>query len=109
VIWIASDQTDEETLFNLVLEAGAEDVQDDGDGFEVACAVSEYEGVRKAIADAGIAHQSAAIQRIPKNVVKLEGNDARKIIRLMEALEDLDDVQAVSANFDVPSEILAEG
>ena len=91
------------------MEAGAEDVADDGDGFEITTAVTDYEAVRQALADAAIEYQTASIQRIPKTVVKLDGDDARKVIRLVEALEDLDDVQAVSANFDVPAEILQEG
>lgn len=109
IIWVGKDQTDEEKLIDIAIDAGADDIQEESDGFEVICAVSAFEAVRKAIADAGIEYQSAAIQRIPGNMVKVEGDDARRVIRLMEMLEDLDDVQAVSANFDVPSEILNEG
>ncbi len=106
VIWAGKEKTDEDSLFEIAIEAGADDVSDDGDGFEVTCAPADFETVRKAVDDAGIEVQSASIQRMPSNVVKLEGEGAHKIIRLMEALEDLDDVQSVSANFDVPSEIL---
>ena len=109
LIFVGNDKIDEEKLIEVVLDAGAEDVQDEGDGFEVRTSVANFEAVRKAITDTGIEYQSAAIQKIPKNVVKLEGDEARKIIRLMEVLEDLDDVQTVSANFDVPAEILQEG
>ena len=108
VIWIGHDQADEEKLFDVALEAGASDVNDDGDGFEVLTSVADFERVLKAIEDATIEYQSASIQRIPGNVVKLDGNDARKLLKLMEMLEDLDDVQAVSANFDIPSELLAD-
>jgi YebC/PmpR family DNA-binding regulatory protein len=109
VIWVGKDQADEERLMEVVIEAGAEDVVDEDDGFEITCAVSDYESVRQALSDAKIGYQSASIQKIPKNLVKVEGDAARKVLRLMETLEDLDDVQAVSANFDVPAEILQEG
>ncbi|MCK4775353.1 MAG: YebC/PmpR family DNA-binding transcriptional regulator, partial [Candidatus Krumholzibacteria bacterium] len=104
-----TDQADEEKLMEVAVEAGAEDVLDEGDGFEISCAVAEYEAVRQALTDAKIEYQSASIQRIPTNLVKVEGDEARRVLRLMEGLEDLDDVQAVSANFDVPAEILQEG
>jgi YebC/PmpR family DNA-binding regulatory protein len=109
IIWVGKDRCHEDRLIEAAADAGAEDVKDEGDGFEVTCAVVDFEAVRQALADGNIDYQSANIQKIPKNLVKVEGEDARKVIRLMEALEDLDDVQAVSANFDVPSEILQEG
>ena len=108
VIFVGSDKCDEEKLFDLTLEAGAEDVKDEGDGFEVVCAMADFEPVRQAIVDAGVEYESAEIQKIPSNLVKVEGDDARKIIKLMEVLEDLEDVQRVSANFDVPQDILQE-
>ena len=109
IIWVAKDKADEDRVMDVAIEAGGEDVSDDGEGFEISTAVADYEAVRQALSDAGIEYQSAAVQRIHKNLVKVDGDDARKVIRLMEMLEDLDDVQAVSANFDVPSEILQEG
>lgn len=109
IIWVGKDQSDEEKLFDVAIEAGADDVVDEDEGYEVTTSVADFEAVRQALADAGIGYQSANIQKIPKNLVKVEGDDARKVIRLMEVLEELDDVQAVSANFDVPSEILQEG
>ncbi|MFQ5512396.1 MAG: YebC/PmpR family DNA-binding transcriptional regulator [Candidatus Krumholzibacteriia bacterium] len=109
IIWVGRDKSDEETLLEIAIDAGAEDVNDQGDGFEITCGPADFEAVRGAISGSGIEIQSASIGRLPSNVVSLEGEDARKIIRLMEALEELEDVQAVSANFDVPSEILQEG
>ena len=106
-IWIAKSEAEEDKLFEIAIEAGADDVRDDEDGFEVFTSVADFEAVRKAIVDAGVKYQSASIQKIPKNLVKVDGDEARKVIRLMEALEDLDDVQLVSANFDVPAEILS--
>jgi transcriptional/translational regulatory protein YebC/TACO1 len=70
--------------------------------------MSDFEEIRQAIVDAGIEYQSAEIQKIPGDLIKLDGDEARKIIKLMEVLEDLEDVQRVSANFDVPQEILRE-
>jgi len=64
--------------------------------------------VRHAITGANIKYDSAEIQKIPKNLVKLEGEEAQKVVKLMEVLEDLDDVQRVSANFDVPADTLGE-
>jgi transcriptional/translational regulatory protein YebC/TACO1 len=109
VIWVAKDQVDEEKLLEVTIEAGAEDVREEEDGFEVISSVPDYEAVRRALDEAGITCQSSGIQRIPKNLVKVEGEDARKVLRLMETLEDLDDVQAVSANFDMPAEMMLEG
>jgi YebC/PmpR family DNA-binding regulatory protein len=108
VVFVPKTSCDEEKLFSVALEAGAEDVRDEGDGFEVYTAMVDFDTVRQAIADAKITYESAEIQRIPKNLVKLEGEDAKKIVKLMEGLEELDDVQKVSANFDVPQEIFEE-
>jgi YebC/PmpR family DNA-binding regulatory protein len=109
LIWVASDAADEEKLLEVALEAGADDISEEEEGFEVTTTPASFEAVRQALADAAIQYQSANIQRVPGNLVKVDGDEARKVIRLMDALEDLDDVQAVSANFDVPSEILQEG
>jgi YebC/PmpR family DNA-binding regulatory protein len=108
LIWVAKETVGEEKLMEVALEAGAEDIRDEEEGFEVITKPADFEGVREALAGAGIKCDSAELQRVPNNVVKLEGEEARRVIRLMEALEDLDDVQAVSANFDIPSEILQE-
>ena len=108
VIFVLKQGCDEEKLLGLALEAGAEDVRDEGDGFEVLTALVDFESVRHAISGAEIKYESAEIQKMAKNVVKLEGEDAKKVVKLMEMLEDLDDVQRVSANFDIPPGILDE-
>jgi YebC/PmpR family DNA-binding regulatory protein len=108
IIWVAKSHVEEDALLDVALEAGAEDVRDGGDGFEVVCSPAEFEKVRRAIDDAGIEYETAEIHKIPKNSIKVEGEAARKILKLMELLEELDDVQRVSANFDIPSEILQE-
>jgi YebC/PmpR family DNA-binding regulatory protein len=108
VIWINKEQCDEDTLFGVAIEGGAEDIKDEGDGFEVTCKPEDIEGLIETLKSAGIPYQSAEIQKLPKTVVRLEGDAARQAIKLMDALESLDDVQKVSANFDIPDEIMQE-
>jgi transcriptional/translational regulatory protein YebC/TACO1 len=94
---------------SAALEAGATDVSDEGEVWDVYTDPAELSTVSEALKKGGIATQSAEVQRVPKTFVKLDGDDARKAIKLVEALEDLDDVQRVSANFDIPDEILQSG
>jgi YebC/PmpR family DNA-binding regulatory protein len=108
VIWIKRDQCDEETLLGIALDAGAEDIKEEEEGFEVICSPEDLESLSTTLKERGIPYQSAEMQRVPKNVVKLEGDAARRAIKLMDALEALDDVQRVSANFDIPDEIVQE-
>jgi YebC/PmpR family DNA-binding regulatory protein len=91
----------EEELFELVIEAGADDLRDDEDNFEIITAPENFDTVLTAVKDAGIEPQVAEVELIPQNYIKLEGNEARQMLKLMEALEDHDDVQKVSANFDI--------
>lgn len=91
----------EEELFELAIEAGAEDLRDDEENFEIITAPENFEGVLTAVKSAGIEPQVAEIEMVPQNHIKLAGQDARQMLKLMEALEDHDDVQKVSANFDI--------
>ena len=91
----------EEELFDIVLEAGADDLRDDEDNFEIITSPENFESVSAALKSAGIETQVAEIEMVPQNYIKLEGSDARQMLKLMEALEDHDDVQKVSANFDI--------
>jgi YebC/PmpR family DNA-binding regulatory protein len=91
----------EEELFELVIEAGADDLRDDVDNFEIITAPENFDAVLAAVKGAGIEPQVAEVEMVAQNYVKLEGNDARQMLKLMEALEDHDDVQKVSANFDI--------
>lgn len=100
-VLIEKGKVDEETLLNLALEAGAEDVNDDGSVWEVVTPPETFEAVRDAIKAQGIEIGNAEIAMLPKNTVKLEGKDAQTMLRLMEAIEDHDDVQHVWANFDI--------
>jgi YebC/PmpR family DNA-binding regulatory protein len=91
----------EEELFELAIDAGADDLRDDEDTFEVITSPEAFDGVLSAIKKAGIEPQLAEVEMVPQNYVRLEGQDARQMLKLMEALEDHDDVQKVSANFDI--------
>src|SRR5499427_2863805 len=98
----------EDDLMGLVLEAGAEDLRDDGESWEVLTDPSSYEAVLTAVKGAGIEPTSASVSMIPQNYIKLEGQAASTMIRLMEALEEHDDVQNVHANFDIDQKLLEE-
>jgi YebC/PmpR family DNA-binding regulatory protein len=91
----------EEELFDLAIEAGADDLRDDEENFEIITAPENFEVVVAAVKAAGVEPQVAEVSMVPQNYVKLEGQDARQMLKLMEALEDHDDVQKVSANFDI--------
>ena len=93
---------------NIVLEAGGEDLKDDGETWEVLTEPSAYEAVLEAVKKAGITPASSSVAMIPQNYIKLEGQQAATMIRLVEALEDHDDVQNVHANFDIDQKVLEE-
>lgn len=95
---------DFDQIFEVALEAGAEDVKDEGDSFEVITDAPSFSEVRDAIAAKGLKWESAEVTMIPQVMVKLEGKQAEQMIRLMEKLEDYDDVQNVYANFDISDE-----
>ena len=98
---IEKGKVDEEKLLSVALEAGADDVTDDDSVWEVICPPEAFEKVRDAIKALGVELASAEVGMIPKNLVKLEGKEAQTMLRLMEAIEDHDDVQHVWANFDI--------
>lgn len=91
----------EEELFEIAIEAGAEDLKDDGDVFEVYTAPDTFEAVHEAIKAAGIEPQVAEVTMLPQNEIKLEGGDAKTMLKLYDALDDNDDVQKIYANFDI--------
>jgi YebC/PmpR family DNA-binding regulatory protein len=92
---------DEDKLMSAVLEAGADDLRDDDDNWEVLSAPELFPAVREAVKQLGIEPASAEISMIPQNYVKLEGKPAQQMVRLMDALDDHDDVQHVWSNFDI--------
>ena len=97
---------DEDALMELALEAGAEDVTSEGNEFEVITDPASFEKVKKAIDAKGIKHLEASIGMIPSNTVKLEANKAEQMLKMMEKLEDNDDVQNVYANFDIDDDVM---
>jgi YebC/PmpR family DNA-binding regulatory protein len=100
-IVVEKAKADEEKLMAAVLEAGADDMQDDDDNWEVLSAPETFVAVRDAVKQLGVEPASAEVSMIPQNYVKLEGKPAQQMVRLMEALEEHDDVQNVSSNFDI--------
>jgi YebC/PmpR family DNA-binding regulatory protein len=106
VITIQKEGVNEENLLGVALDAGAEDVRDEGDAFDVVSAPEDFEAVRQAIEKAGIKFTSAEVTKIPKNTVKLEGKKAQQMLNLMQVLEDNDDVSHVYANFDIADDVL---
>ena len=100
-ILIENGKADEDRLMTLVLEAGAEDLRNDGTNWEVVSGAESHHGVLEAIQKAGIPTVSASIAMLPKNLIKLEGKSASGMLKLSEALEEHDDVQNVYSNFDI--------
>ncbi len=106
LIVLDKEEVEEEQLFNVALEAGAEDVKDEGDEFEVITDPSDFESVREAIEGAGLPYTMAEVTKIPQNMTKVEGKKAQQMVNLMQALEDHDDVSHVYANCDIPDDVL---
>jgi Uncharacterized conserved protein len=97
---------DEETLFEAALEAGADDVKEEATTFEVIVDPKKFEVVRGSLEQQNFKYLLAEITMVPKNTVKLEGKEAEQMIKLMDALEDSDDVQKTYANFDIAEDLL---
>jgi len=107
-IVVPKSAASEDQLMSIVLEAGADDLRDDGETWEVITEPSAFETVVEAVKKAGIQPTSAEVAMIPQNYIKLEGQQAGQMIRLVEALEDHDDVQHVHSNFDIDQKVLEE-
>ena len=105
---ISADQTDEDALMEIALDAGADDVTREGDLFEIVCDLGSFAAVKEALAEKDIETISAERGLVPANRVRVDGQKAQQVIKLMETLEDHDDVQHVYANFDIPEEVMAE-
>ena len=106
LIVVAPDSIDEEELFMVAAEAGAEDVTTSAIGIEILTPFEMFDSVLTAVQETSANIQLAEISMIPQNTVKLEGKEAERMLRLMDALDDLDDVQKVYANFDIPDSLL---
>ncbi|CAB4928046.1 MAG: YebC/PmpR family DNA-binding transcriptional regulator [Actinobacteria bacterium] len=107
VIVPKADGTTEDTLLDAVLEQGADEVNDLGESFEVVCEATDLVKVRTAVQAAGMDYESADATLLPSVTVQLDEDAARKVFRLLEALDEIDDVQNVYANFDVSDDVMA--
>jgi YebC/PmpR family DNA-binding regulatory protein len=105
-IVIEKGKADEETLLNLVLDAGAEDMTEDGSHWEIFSPPDKFHQVVDRLKSASITPAAAEVSRVPQSTVKLSGKQAEQMLRLMEELEDHEDVQHVSANFDIEESVL---
>jgi len=104
LILLDKSGTDEDRLIEVALDAGALDVKDTGKEFEVTTEVARFEEVKKAIEAAGFKYNYAEVTMVPQSTVRLTGREAEQMLKLMEGLEDSDDVQKVYANFDIADE-----
>jgi YebC/PmpR family DNA-binding regulatory protein len=103
---IPAANVDEEQLFEIALEAGADDVKRSGDSFEVTCPVEEFQTVADAFESHQVPTDVAEFARIASSSVDLDETGGRKVLKLIEALEDQDDVQSVTANYNIPDEVM---
>lgn len=108
VITFEKDKYTEDQLMEAALEAGADDLHDEGDAWEIHTVMSDFNSVRESFEAAGLQIQSAELSMIPQNTITVDLETARKLIRFIDALEDHDDVQNVYSNVDFPDEIMSE-
>jgi YebC/PmpR family DNA-binding regulatory protein len=106
LITIEKGKVDEDTLFSLALDAGAEDVKVGEKSFEVITGPHDFEAVKKALGEAKIETVLAEITYVPQNTIRLEEKPAEQMLKLMEVMDEHDDVQKVHANFDIPDEVM---
>ncbi len=106
VISIDGEGINEDMILNVALEAGATDVKEEGSTFEITTEPQDFDAVREAIQKGGFKIITSDVTMLPKNTVPLQGKEAEKMLKLMDALEDNDDIQKVYANFDIPEEIM---
>ncbi|MBW2040963.1 MAG: YebC/PmpR family DNA-binding transcriptional regulator [Deltaproteobacteria bacterium] len=103
---VSKAAADEEKLMEIALEAGAEDVREDDGNFEVIAAPEDYDPVKAALDEAAVIYDVGEITMLPSTTANLSGKDAEQMVRLMEALEDCDDVQKVYTNADIPDDVM---
>ncbi len=105
-ISVPPEAGDEETIMNIAIEAGAQDIKTEEDSYEIITMPGDFETVKKALDGKNVKYTNAEVTMIPKSYVKLEGKDAEKMLKLMGALDEDDDVQNVYANFDMPPDVM---
>ncbi|MFH1625909.1 MAG: YebC/PmpR family DNA-binding transcriptional regulator [Pseudomonadota bacterium] len=108
IIVFHKNKVEEEKLIDLALEAGAEDVREGENEYDVVTAPRDFDKVKESVDAADVEYEFAEISMVPKSTVKLDGKEAQQTLRLMEMLEESDDVQRVYSNFDIPDRILEE-
>ncbi|GAB4242911.1 MAG: YebC/PmpR family DNA-binding transcriptional regulator [Thermoleophilia bacterium] len=106
IVLVDAESYDEEEVMLAAIEAGAEDVLVESSVYEIRTEPADFMAVREALEEAGISFESAELSMIPTTTVSLETSEAKKVLRLLEALEDHDDVQDVYANYDIPDEVM---
>ena len=104
---IHKSKISEDDLLGIILDAGADDMSADDENYSITCQPEAFEAVKKAIEQRGVSVDHAEVQMIPENTVKVEGKDAELLLKLMEGLEDHDDIQHVYSNFDIDESVLA--
>lgn len=105
---VSAGQASEERIMEISLEAGADDVQSSSDAFEITCTPDAFEGLKAALVEAGVEVASAELSMVADSEVRLDLENARRVVRLVDALEEHDDVDAVYSNSDIPDEILSQ-
>jgi YebC/PmpR family DNA-binding regulatory protein len=106
IIAIARDKATEDTVMEIALDAGADDVTTEADGYTVTAPPDTFEAVKKAFKEKGVVWESAELARVAQNTVKLEEKDASKVLKLVDMFEEHDDVQQVFSNSDISEEIM---
>lgn len=108
IVYVDKNETSEENLITLCIEQGGEDVGTEDDSFYITAPPDKFESIKKILESNKIKYRDAQLTKLPKSTVKLDGKEARQSLKLMELLEEYEDVQKVYANFDIPDEILKE-
>jgi len=108
IILVPKDSTGEDELMEIALEAGAEDVEEQENDYRIVTTAEDFTAVRDALDEAGVEFENAEITMVPQNSIDLDAGTARQTLRLIDALEENDDVQEVYANFDISEEVMAE-
>jgi YebC/PmpR family DNA-binding regulatory protein len=109
VFLVKKEDAEEEQLLNIALEAGAEDLTSDEDYYQITCAMQDFDKVRTGLTDKGVKVESGELSMVPNNTIKVEDKGtARKVLSLVEDLEDNDDVQNVYSNFDIPDDMIEQ-
>ena len=107
LITVKAEAKSEDELMELAIDAGADDLQTVDEHYEITTAVENFEAVRKALEDAGVAMELAEITRIPQNTVSIDEKKGKALLKLMDILDDHDDIQKAYSNFDISDEVMA--